>query len=229
MSFLSRDPVLRSTAVAGIFVCLLAGCNVVGIFGAMAESYQSQAPVTVGPDYTGLQGKTFAVVVSVDRTIEADFASITAEITGRVSQRLADPKNDAGTTGVVPPIQILNFISNNPAWRNRSYSELAKELGGVDRLIYIELSEFRLGEEGNTYVWDGVASGSVAVIEADSGLPDEFAYQKAIKVTYPDQKGLGPEQINRTVMMSALLARFIDRASWPFYTHEERYPKFQKY
>ena len=195
----------------------------------MAQSYRATSTTSVPPDYFELKDKTFAVIVSVDRTVEVDFPGLTGEILRRVTERLADPANDAGTSGYVRPIDVVAYLSNNPGWRSKPYGEVAQDLGGVDRLIFIELSEFRLGDPGNEYIWDGVASGTLAVIEADSGLPDDFAYQKSIKVTFPDQVGQTEENMPRQLVTSALLGRFIDRASWPFFTHEERFPEFMKY
>jgi hypothetical protein len=68
-------------------------------------------------------------------------------------------------------------------------------------------------------VWDGVAAGTVGVIEVEN--PDEFAYQKSLRVTYPDESGHGPNDISQVAVSSVLIKRFTDRASWLFFTHKE--------
>ena len=95
--------------------------------------------------------------------------------------------------------------------------------GNVDRLIYIDLYEYTLHEPGNSYLWAGAASGSVAVIEADSPYPDEFAFQLPVGVQFPDQMGFGPAELSKQQVSSVLSNRIIDRASWLFYEHEEDY------
>ena len=104
--------------------------------------------------------------------------------------------------------------------------ELAKELG-VERLIVVEVIEYRLTEPGNQYLWDGVAAGTVGVIEADTSISDEFAFEKSVRVTFPDKQGYGPSDFSRQELTTALALRFLDRVTWPFYNHQEPYyPKY---
>lgn len=194
------------------------GCQLVG--GAIAN-YERTGSRTVEAQYLGLEGKSFAVIVTADRSIQADFPGLVEVVSQRVTERLCAPTNLPRAGGYVPADQVLAFQSRNPAWVSRPMGEMAKELGGVQRIVMIEIYEYRLNEPGNAYEWDGTAAANVSVIETDGPMEDDFAFQRSISVKFPDQKGTGPTEITQTLVNSALASRLVDRASWLFYRHEE--------
>lgn len=197
------------------------GCSAVGFLGALEESRRRNSTRPIEPEYTGLAGKSVAVVVAADRIIESDHPEIVIRLTQNIAERLAEFATGEGGT-VLAPEKVLAFQYNTPRWTAMAHGDLARELG-VQRLVYVDLFEYRLNDPGNQYLWEGVAAGDVAVVEADSAFPDEFAFQKSIRVTFPDQGGYGPGEYTRSLVTSALSLRFVDRASWLFYKHEEPY------
>lgn len=186
----------------------------------MAQNIKESTPVKVPAEYTGLRGKSFAVVVSGDRTIDVDYAGLIAELTVRIDQRLVE---SAGASGHVPPEDVIAYIANNPSWVAKPRAEVAQSLGRPDRIVLLEVSEFRLNDPGNAYLWAGVAAGTITVIETDGPLPDEASFEKQISVAFPDKPGAGPAEFSRDQIISVLLKRFVDRAAWTFYDHEELY------
>jgi intein-encoded DNA endonuclease-like protein len=121
----------------------------------------------------------------------------------------------------------VQYIYDRPGWRAKSTEDLSKELGGAQRVIYVELTEFRTKEPGNQYLYDGVCAGTISVAEADSKLADYYSFEKSILVKFPDETGRRPEEIPETAVRTELIRRFVDRATWPFHTHEEPYyPKY---
>lgn len=214
------------TAVLGgltVAACLLAvlagagGCQIFGFIAAGTSEYQKSRPRDVPGKYGGLAGKSFAVVIAADRVVQSSYPGVIEEVTARVSERLAQNTDAAGW---VPPERLLAYLYANPRWVAIPRGELARELE-VDRLILIDLTEFRLNEPGNQYVWDGMAAGTVSVIEADAPFPDEPAFQEAVRVSYPDKGGMTPADLPGQSVASVLVKRFVDRASWLFYTHKE--------
>ncbi|MCC6660534.1 MAG: hypothetical protein IT437_06570 [Phycisphaerales bacterium] len=212
-----RQSVCRLLAAAACAAGLAAipGCQIFGFAAAGIENYKRSRPVDVAAEYTGLEGHTFAVVVASDRIIQSDHPGVTDELTKRITERL---EKESGAAGRVPAEKCLRYLYDHPSWVAKPRGELARELG-VDRLILIELIEYQVSDPGNQYVWNGVAAGNVGVIEAES--PDEFAYQKALRVMFPDDSGHGPGDMSQVAVSSVLIARFTDRASWLFYTHKE--------
>lgn len=201
----------------------LGGCWVGTMAGMMAESYKRTSDRPVEAEYRGLEGKTFAVVIAADRVIQADSPSLVPQLTNVISERL---RAEAGASGYVPGPIVLQLQYQNPRWEAMTYSELAQEFG-VDRLIYIDLYEFRLFERGNSYLWDGQMAGVVGMVEADGSFPDEFAFSREVSVAFPDKKGYGPEDFTDQQVASVLLSRFVDRATWLFYDHREPfYPDY---
>lgn len=220
-----RRPAIAMLAAAAVVPLVwLTGCQAVGF---MAESYRRDSTREVKAEYPGLEGKSFAVVVTADRMIEADHPGIVDRLCAKMTERLSNPANLPRAGGFVPAKQVLRYLYDNPGWPARPLSELAKGLGGVERLIYVELTEYRLHEPGNPYEWAGVASASVSVLELDGLSPDDFAVEKYITVKFPDEKGVNPNQISAEGMTSALSLRLIDRTTWLFYNHQEPYyPKY---
>lgn len=219
----------RTGAWVGVVLVLaalgLAGCAVPALAGMMARSAQESGTRTVEADYTGLEGKSYAVVVSADRSIEASYPGVVAMLTQKINDRLHD---SAGAIGWIASEDLLTYLYNNPRWIARPRSELAADLG-VDRLVVVDLQEFHLYDPGNQYLWDGVAQGRVAVVEADSPVPDSFAYDTTVTVRFPDKSGSGPLEMPQALVSSALIKRFVDRASWTFFKHEEPYIRNPNY
>lgn len=210
---------LAVAAVTGAAVVSLPGCVIGTLVGGAIENYKKDSTHAVEGEYDGLTGKSFAVIVSGDRSIEADHPGLIAALTDRISERL---HANAGASGYIPARPLLAFLYDNPRWSSRPRGELAVELG-VDRLVLVELQDYHLNDPGNQYLWDGVAAASVSVIETDSALPDEYAYTKFVQVKFPNKQGIGPTEMSRDVVSSALLSRLVDRTTWLFYTHQEPY------
>ena len=105
------------------------------------------------------------------------------------------------------------------------YGEIAKELG-VERLVFIDLYEYRLNPVGNSYLWDGVAGANIGVIEADGLAPDEFVFTTNLVQRFPDKDGVGKESARREDIQRGLITLFVQHASWIFYRHiEDKYPQ----
>ncbi|HYE61300.1 MAG TPA: hypothetical protein VD997_04830 [Phycisphaerales bacterium] len=208
----------------GVCAAVLPSCQAVAAAEANRRRHSTHL---VKADFTGLEGKTIAVVVAADRFIQSDHPDLVDYVTTNLTKRLSQSAIRPNPSGYVPAKEVLTYLYDNPAWPSKPMTEIAKGLGGVERIVFVELSEFRLREPGNQYEWDGVASGTVAVVAVDSTTPDEYVYQKPITVRYPDGKGYGPEQVSMSAVMTELARRFVERTAWHFYDHEEPYePKY---
>lgn len=195
----------------------LSGCE---LFGVLGTAYEENADHLVKAQNDGLRGKTYAVVVVSDRGIEADFPGVTAEITARINDRLADPANAVGATGHIESKALLKYLFNHPEASTKPGGKLAEDLG-VDRIIRVDLYEFRINDPGNQYVWEGAAAATVGLVERESITPDEYAFRSTQRVTFPDKSGITQSDISGQVVMSALVKRITDRVAWLFYDHQE--------
>lgn len=203
---------------AGVLLAVLgaAGCAAVGYAAAVIHDAK---PREVPAQYTGLAGESFAIVVAADRIIQADHPGIVARLTMALNNE--DLAQKAGASGWIPPERLLLYQNNNPRWVTLPLGELADELG-VTRLIFVDLFEYRLNEPGNRYLWDGLASGNVGVIEADSPLADDYSFEQLVQVRFPDgETSYGPMDMSRQVVTTELSRRFAQRVAWLFFDHEE--------
>ena len=222
----SRPRLMRLPGQPGLFFVVLFGllpvvclqsCAVVGVVGAMADSAQRQGSTTYPADYDGLDGYSYAVVISADRLIESDNPGITARLMQVIDRTL---KENTQATAHIPAGKLLAQMYADPSWQALPRGEMGEKLG-VDRLIVIEIVEYRLHSPGNRYTWNGVASGIVEVYEIDSGLPDDPAYEQTIAVGFPDRQGLLEEEAPERLITSELSRRFSQRVAWLFYQHKE--------
>jgi hypothetical protein len=208
---------LPALTLAAALLAPLSGCQIGQFFGGAAASFERTGTHDTKAKYTGLTDKTFAVIVAADRSIQSDFPAIVPVVTREVSKNLGE---HAGAKGMLPADEVIKYQAQHPGWVARSFADLAKDLA-VDRVVYIDLQEFALTDPGNIYVYNGAAAGVVHVVEADSQTPGEFAFGEPVRVKFPDMSGMGPQQIPRKDVMATLAKRFIDRASWLFYQHDE--------
>lgn len=211
--------IMTRVGCAGLIAALgtLAGCNVVGALAVPFINAEREGSKKVDAEYRGLKGKSFVVLVSAPPVIQASFGETAPQLTLRISETLA---KTVGASGYVPGGRAIEYMNNRPNWVARPLGEVAKELG-VDRIVYIDLSEYRLQDPGNQYNWEGVASGLVAVVEADTNTPDDFRFQKRLSVKFPDQGGYGPADVPLGAVHTELTRRFAERVSWLFVDHEE--------
>jgi len=219
-------PLLTTTFRAAAAVLLSgmlasAGC-IAGAVGAIGQQIERGKKLEVPAAYDGLQNRTCAVIVNADYATLVEHPSVVKNITANVAVRIA--KHVKGAT-VLPPATVLTWQYKTPQWRAMPYGEVAKELG-VDRLVYIDLYEYRLNPTGNSYLWDGVAGANIGIIETDGLAPDEFVYSTNIVSKFPDKEGVGKESARAEDIERGLLTLFTSRTSWLFYDHiEDKYPK----
>lgn len=208
----------------GLVVLALAlpGCMAAALVGGMAESARRQGSHTVYAEYEGLKGKTFAVVVAADRSIESQYPGLAAKLMDRTNTMISNAHAqmpDGATAG--PRVdRLLRVLYNHPEWPALPRKDVA-DLLGVERLIVVDLAAYRLNEPGNAHLWDGAAAGTVSVIEADSTVPDEPVFETAISVTFPDSTGVMVTDLAREVVHTELSNRFGNRVAWVFFDHEE--------
>jgi hypothetical protein len=210
---------VRVLAAVGMILGTV-GCSAVG---GMIENYRRESNRTVQAEYVGLEGKSFAVVVSAQRAINAEYPELALTLAERMTGRFADPKNAPRASGYVPAREVQAYQLRHPSWPAKSMADLASELGGVERVVLVEVNEFRLSEPGNQYEWQGSASATVSIAEVDGGSPEEFGFARTVTVAYPDKQGVTTADVPATLVMSALLQRLTDRLCWPMYRHEEPY------
>lgn len=205
---------------AAVGLAAQAGCIAGSLVGGMMASYESTGESMVFSEYQGLQDKTYAVLVTAPRSIQGEFPRLVSALTNAISSRLAGANDDVLAEGFVPGPRVLEFQYTTPQWTAWSYEELIEHFQ-VDRLIVVDIYEFRLREPGNRYIWSGLVSSRVGVVEADTGAPNEFAFVREMRIRYPDDSGYTTGDFTQAHVEASLQDRFANRVSWLFYDHME--------
>jgi hypothetical protein len=215
------------TGAAALLLPLVAGgCALGKLVGGMAQNYEYQKKIEVLPRYAGLENRSIAVLVEADLSTLYEHPTLVATITDNVSRRIA---REVPGARVVPTQMVLQWQYRTPQWNAMPYGEVAAALG-VDRLVHIDLYEFRLNPPGNSWEWDGLCAANVGVIERDSYDPDSFIDTFTVESRFPDITGVDRQSATPAAIQTGVLARFVERTAWLFYRHEEpKYPdKYQE-
>ena len=217
-------PLRRLVTIALLFatgLVLLPGCAFVELAGAVGENIERYKKIEVLAEYDGLVDKTVAVVVQCDPSILYEHPSVSGTIAMNVSRRI---KENVKGVQMLDYRSVMQWQYQTPSWSMLPYGEIASELG-VDRVVSIEIYEFRLNPPGNRYLWDGACAGSIGIIERDGWDTDAFARTWDITSKFPDIQGVGRESASESSIQMGVLAKFVEETAWLFYRHiEDKYP-----
>jgi hypothetical protein len=212
--------------LAGLGVTLgMTGCAAALFAGGVAQNFEYQKLLRVPPQYPDLAGQKVAVIVDADYTLLYEYPDLAANVAGGVALRIARHVPDAK---VLNPNEVIQWQWATPQWNAMTYGEMAESLH-ADRVIVIDIYEYRLNPPGNRFIWDGVCAGNVGVVERDAFDPDMFGDSYSVVGAFPDIPGVDRTQATADQIQTGVLAEFIKRTAWLFYEHlEPKYPdKFQ--
>ncbi|MDP7008384.1 MAG: hypothetical protein QGI78_02330 [Phycisphaerales bacterium] len=202
----------------------LAGCAVFGFGGAVKQSFEDQKLVEKHPAYS-LNDTTAAIVITADLSMHYEHPGVANLIAEGVVARLAKAASE-GTNGVqnvkiLAPSVVAQWQFNTPQWSAMATSELIETLD-VDRVIYIDLHEYRLTPPGNEWLWEGVCEASVGIIEKGAYEQDGFTDVFSIQASFPRRPSvLAKQEADEADIARGLLTEFMKQTAWLFYTHLE--------
>jgi hypothetical protein len=204
---------------------ILGGCFAMALGGVMSQNFEYQKLIEIPAQYDGLRDKRIAVLVEADLSILYEHPRLTAAVASNVSGAIA--ANVEGAQ-VISPKAVLSWQYHTPQWNALPYGAIADALQ-VDRVVLIDIYEYRLHPPGNRWIWGGAAMGDVGIVEADSLDPDSFVETFQVQAAYPDIEGVGRETATASQIETGLLTRFLRETAWLFYLHERpKYPdKYQ--
>jgi hypothetical protein len=192
----------------------MGGCQALGFIAAGLEEGGSKRVPAL---YDRLNGKSYAVLVNAPPVIMASDGMRLAEMNVALAETL---KDRVKASGYVPGSSSVEFTTNRPSWHLQPMGLIARDLG-VDRLIVVEVEEYRLTDPRNQYIFDGVAAATVRVYERESIAPDEPTFTRAIRVKFPDVEGSTATVSGQDIIETTLAARLSQRILWMFHEHEE--------
>jgi hypothetical protein len=216
------DLMLGRLALLGILVIgALAhtGCEAFRLAGAMAQADEDQKLIEVLPKYDGLENHSVAVIVDADMSTLYEHPYIVAKIATELSARIGE--SVPGCKGKIQqPQAVINWQYRTPQWNALPFGELAEQLN-VDRVVHIDILEYRLNPPGNRYLWEGVCNARIGIIERGGIDPDTFIQTFDIAAKYPTVNGVGRESASQVAIETGLQYTFVQKVGWLFYKHEE--------
>ena len=213
-------------ALCGVIALgFISSCQVVGIASAIGQNIEREKKIEVLAKYAGLDNKRVAILVKADMGTVYEHPTAVPNISFNLAQRLQE--NVPGIKMLDPRV-CMNFQHQTPNWSAQPLGQVAEELD-VDRLVILDLYEYRLNPPGNRYLWEGVAAGNIGVAERDGLDSDQTVDQWNVSAQFPLDMGVTREAMNMTMVQRGLLTTFVRNAAWVFYDHiEEKYPDVKK-
>lgn len=189
---------------------LVSGCTVLNLMQS------EEVIIAYTAEYRGLEDQRVAVIVNADELQLSRFPNAREMIARNIAARLAD---NMPTVEVVHPRDITAFVENNPYWATLRYSELVDRVN-VDRLVVIDILEYRTHEPGNRHEWSGAVSGNVYVIDADAIDPDNPAYARVMSAVFPEGQPIGVVSSDNATIEAGMVGVFARDTAGLFYDHE---------
>jgi len=163
---------------------------------AAASCRSTDAPKPPPPEYLGLANQRVAVMVSAAPTVVVQSTEAPEHLMTAIAQKIA--VNVEGVR-LADPRQVAKFQQDNPAWTVTPYGTLLDRLG-VQRLVVVDLADYRLHEPGNIHMWQASAIAHVSVAAADDAHPNNPVYSTTVNVQYPPDQPLGALEGNTAGM-----------------------------
>lgn len=218
--------------------CLAAnGCAIGALVGAVGSEIERNKKIEVLAQYDDFEGMTVAILVDVDPMTMYEHPSLVSNITQGI---VTSFRRNVPSARVMPAELSLQWQYSTPGWNAMAFGDMAESIQKnniraygpdgdvrIDRIIHVEIVEYRLNPPGNRYEWDGVCAANVRVIENDEGSydPDFAALDVSVVAKFPDQSGVGWESASADRIALGLLVKFVEETVWLFYDHEEwKYP-----
>ena len=202
-------------AIAALCIPALCGCQVGALIGGMSQNFEYSKQIEVEPVYFGLENKTVAVIVQTDQGTLYEYPGLDYKLALEISARIQ--KHVTGVK-VIDPRAINSWKFKTREWYSMPYGEIAESLG-VERLVFVDVYEYRLNPIGNRYLWDGVCAANVGIIESDGFDPDTFVDSYSVENRFPDIKGVGRESAPQNMIEQGLMGPFVVKTAGLFHTH----------
>jgi len=199
----------------------VAGCAIPQILSAVGHNIEREKEIEVLSKYTGLENATVAVLIHADHAMLYEYPLIKPQMTMNISVRLQ--QNVSGTR-ILLPQHVLAWEYQTPTWSSMPMGQVC-DLLDVDRVVYVDVLEFRLNPPGNRFLWEGLVVANVSVFERHGIDPDAPIEEFSVTSRFPDVRTITREQMRQDEVEAGLVGRFCQKVAWLFYDHkEDKYP-----
>ncbi len=213
--FISASLAAGLTTFSLVALCASSGCEAIGF---VATTLDSETEVEFTAKYDGLNGKRIAVLVNAPLDAQYEHPTAVPRLCEYISAGLRDSCEGAK---ILPPSYAVAYQANNIYWYTMEIPKLAEALN-VERLVIIDLVEYRLQAPGNSYLWDGMLLADVSVFEADGLDPMTPSFSERVKARYPSIDGVRREDAPQATVEQGLQIKFAQEATKLFYTYSRK-------
>ncbi len=164
--------------ICGLLFCS-SGCAALAVAG-------NAIPVTVHARYAGLANHSAGIMVWADKGVLIDWGTLQIDLATAVQNKLQTAKTEEtkGVSWPWPPQSIVKYVRDHPAVESDPAVEIAPRLQ-VQRLIYVEVQQFRTRSETALELFRGQATVTLSVIEVENGKGKVAYTEDNIRATYP--------------------------------------------
>ena len=206
------------TVVAAVSLCFaFSGCRVGMLLGLLIAG-----PPTVEPEFDKQTGDcmtdkdvTVAVVCFAPTEVRYSFDNIDNELAKSIAFRLAEHKIQ-----VIPPDSVQAWLEQNKDW------DRPEEIGAAFKstyVVYIDLNEFSLFEEGGSSLYRGRSEATISVwkMNEDDTAEKVFTEEKISK--FPQHQPISQEESYQNFKARYLyrLSDEIGRYFYEYYLSDE--------
>jgi hypothetical protein len=201
--------------------CLLLLAVLMGGFslsscGFMGAAEEQQNGKQVDATYKGLDDKTLAIVVYTDMATTLEYPDARKEISAFLTAQF---HQNMPKVRLVNYMDVIHWQDDTQGWEKLPEKDIGTHFS-VDRVLYIELLDYRTREPGGLNLLRGRIQATAAVFEVDMPAP-AAVWQQAFDVYWPDPM---PEDVlhgNDDTVRKRVLEEFSDQVVGCFYDHKK--------
>jgi hypothetical protein len=213
-----RMSTLATLLLVPLLCGTLSGCSYIMIFGYLIGGPPSVEPQFDKETKECMSDKDVrvAVVCFAPNEIKYNFESIDYELAQYVAFKLHEHK-----IKVVPPDMVKGWLEENKDW------DKPEEIGAAFKttyVIYIDLNEFSLYEEGSPHLYRGRSEGIVSVWKMDDEGHAEKIFSAEKTSKYPMHQPVSSGDKTYSTFKGEYLTRLseeIGRFFYEYYTADE--------
>lgn len=195
------------------------GCNYMRWLSA--PFWPDETKKKVPAQYTEMEGQSVAVIVAADEFLLHRYPTAPAEVGRAISERMVANLEEVQ---MMDPGKVAKYLDEHPYWDVTPYGNLLKALE-VDRIVFVELIEYRTHEPGNAHVWQGMIAGHVGVLSAEADDIDDFVFYTTIRAEFPENSEFGVVNSSDEEIRLGMHSLFSRDAAGLFYEYIKTSPR----
>ncbi|MGC4031718.1 MAG: hypothetical protein QM754_08290 [Tepidisphaeraceae bacterium] len=177
-------PLAVSVLLLGLSGMGLSGCNVI-----VRAAHTLPVP-DIDAAYKKLVGQSVGVMVWADKSLTMDWPNLQLDAGNSIQNKLiiaqqSDVKDLKGTTFPYPPASFIKYQKEHPEIETMAVTDVAAKLG-VQRLIYVEITDLSTRAEGGSTLFLGRAKATLKVLEVEKGVGTVGYSEAEIKAQFPE-------------------------------------------